>query len=75
MTKALKVTALILPLLTLSACGGSGDTIVFDTVLGPETEQQIEALPSTLAGDKDRANYSSENLKGRNMESRDGSGQ
>ena len=58
--------------LTLTACGSKGDAIVFDTVLGPETEQQIEGLPSTLAGDKARANYSTENLKGQRMESRDG---
>lgn len=59
----------------LSACGGSGDEIVFDTVLGPETEKQIEILPANLQGDAENARYSSENLRGRSMESEDGSGQ
>lgn len=55
----------------LSACGG-GSGVVFDTVLGPETEKQIEPLPSTLEGDSANARYSAENLKGKNMESTDG---
>lgn len=66
---------LVLAALQLAACGGSGDEVVFDTVLGPETEKQIEVLPSTLEGDAANARYSSENLKGRSMESSDGSGQ
>lgn len=65
----------ILPMsFLLAACGGSGDEVVFDTTLGPETERQIEALPSTLEGDSANARYSSEQLKGANMESSDGSG-
>lgn len=59
--------------LLLSACGSSGDEIVFDTTLGPETESQIEDLPGTLEGDSSNANYSTENLKGKSMESDDGS--
>lgn len=62
---------------TLSACSifESKDTgIIFDTVLGPETEVQIAELPETLQGDTENANYSSENLKGDKMESSDGSG-
>ena len=65
---------LVLAALPLVACGGGGDEVVFDTVLGPETERQIEALPSTLEGDAENARYSSEDLKGRSMESTDGSG-
>ncbi len=56
----------------LSACGGGGDTVVFNSVLGPETEKQIETLPSTLEGDRANARYSAENLKGKKMESPDG---
>jgi len=73
MSNSFKFFAIFASALALSACGGSGDEIVFDTVLGPETDKQIEALPSTLEGDKARANYSTENLKGQKMESRDGS--
>lgn len=62
-------------LLLLAGCGSSGDAIVFDTVLGPETEEQVETLPATLEGDKANARYTSEVRKGRNMESDDGSGQ
>ncbi|MBO6505551.1 MAG: hypothetical protein JJ850_08460 [Kordiimonadaceae bacterium] len=65
---------LVLVALPLAACSSSGDEVVFDTVLGPETERQIETLPSTLEGDVANARYSSENLKGRGMESSDGSG-
>jgi len=61
-------------LLLLAACSSSGDEIVFDTTLGPETEDQIEGLPSTLHGDTDNARYSGEDLKGKGMESKDGSG-
>lgn len=63
-------------LLALSACSifdGDGDEIVFDTVLGPRTESQIETLPGTLEGDHDSARYSNEPLKGESMESVDGS--
>lgn len=69
-------TSLLLSALALSACGGSsGDEIVFDTVLGPETKAQIETLPDTLAGDSQNARYSGENLRGPQMESTDGSGE
>jgi len=61
-------------LLLLAGCGSSGDEIVFDTTLGPETDNQIEGLPTTLHGDTDNARYSSEELKGKGMESKDGSG-
>lgn len=68
------LTVLIPCLFLLAGCGSSGDEIVFDTVLGPETENQIEGLPATLHGDTDNARYSGENLKGKGMESKDGSG-
>jgi hypothetical protein len=58
--------------LFLSACGGGGKEVVFDTVLGPETKNQIEPLPATLQGDSENARYSAENLKGKNLESTDG---
>ncbi|WP_262694864.1 lipoprotein [Kordiimonas aquimaris] len=73
MSKSFKFSVIIGSALVLSACGSKGDAIVFDTVLGPETEVQIEGLPSTLEGDTARANYSTENLKGQQMESDDGS--
>lgn len=60
-------------LFLLAGCGGSGDAIVFDTTLGPETKMQIETLPATLEGDTANARYSTENLKGQRMESEDGS--
>ncbi len=59
--------------LFLAGCGSSGDEIIFDTTLGPETERQIETLPDTLQGDSGNARYSSENLRGKSMESEDGS--
>ncbi len=59
-------------LFLLAGCGSSGDEIVFDTTLGPETENQIENLPRTLEGDTANARYSTENLKGQSMESPDG---
>ena len=71
--KLLKFAALF-SALGLTACGSSGDEIVFDTVLGPETKEQIKALPDTLAGDKENARYSGENLRGHGMESTDGTG-
>jgi len=61
-------------LLLIAGCGSSGDEIVFDTTLGPETKNQIENLPRTLHGDTDNARYSSEDLKGKGMESKDGTG-
>ena len=65
---------LVPSLLLLAGCGGSGDEIVFDTTLGPETDDQIEGLPTTLHGDTDNARYSNEDLKGKGMESKDGTG-
>lgn len=65
---------LIPSMFLLTACGGSGDAIVFDTTLGPETESQIETLPATLEGDSANARYSAEELRGRSMESDDGTG-
>ncbi len=70
-----RITLIAAPaLLLLSACSSSGDEIVFDTTLGPQTKLQVETLPSTLEGDTDNARYSTENLRGRSMESEDGSG-
>ena len=57
--------------LLLTACSSSGDEIVFDTTLGPETDDQIEGLPGTLHGDTDNARYSNEDLKGKGMESKE----
>jgi len=65
-------------LLVLSACSifGSDDKeIIFDTALGPDTKDQVASLPSTLKGDADNARYSSQDKKGKGMESEDGSGQ
>lgn len=73
MSKSFKFSIIAGATLALAACGSKGDAIVFDTVLGPETEVQIEGLPSTLEGDTARANYSTEDLKGQKMESGDGS--
>lgn len=65
---------LILPaaLLSLAACSSSGDEIVFDTRLGPQTEMQIQSLPNTLEGDKNNARYLQTEKKGDGMESSDG---
>lgn len=59
-------------LLALAACSDKGDEIVFDTTLGPRTEDQVKTLPGTLKGDSENARYSNENLKGAGMESSDG---
>lgn len=67
------LTVLAPTMLLLAGCGSSGDEIIFDTTLGPETERQIETLPDTLQGDSENARYSSENLRGKSMESEDGS--
>ncbi len=61
-------------LFLIAGCSSSGDEIVFDTTLGPETDNQIEGLPGTLHGDTDNARYSTEDLKGKGMESKDGTG-
>lgn len=77
MNKRISFVLAISAAFSVSACSifESKDTgIVFDTVLGPETELQIAELPATLEGDKANAAYSSENLKGAKMESSDGSG-
>jgi hypothetical protein len=65
----------------LSACsslnpfgGGDDDEIIFDTTLGPKTEQQVRQLGTGLEGDSANANYSSEDKKGDKLESEDGSG-
>jgi len=66
----MKKLILVALALNVSACSifkGKGDGIVFDTVLGPETKSQIKSLPSTLEGDSDHANYSSEEKVGNNM--------
>ena len=61
--------------LLLSACSmfkGKGDEIVFDTVLGPETEDHIKTLSSNLEGDTANAQYTLTQKKGEDMESEDG---
>ncbi len=68
----------LIALLMLSACSifsSKGDEIIFDTVLGPETKDQIKPLPATLEGDSDHAVYTSTQKKGKGMESEDGTGQ
>jgi len=73
MKKIIALTAILL----LPACsifGGKDDEIVFDTVLGPETENQIEPLPSTLEGDTANARHMTVEKKGKGMESEDGTG-
>ena len=71
MTKLIAFSAVLL----LSACSifkSKEDEVVFDTVLGPETEDHIKALPSTLEGDTANAQYTSTPKKGDDMESEDG---
>ena len=63
---------LIAAALTLAACSSDGDTIVFNTALGPDTGDQIKTLPSDLRGDSDRANHSAETKTGAGMTSSDG---
>ncbi|WP_374764363.1 hypothetical protein [Yunchengibacter salinarum] len=60
-----------LALLGLAACGGGGDAVVFDTTLGPRTNNQIKELPGGLAGDQDNANYSG-SIQGKGMTDPDG---
>lgn len=65
-------------LLLLPACSifeKKGDEIVFDTVLGPETDAQIATLPATLEGDSSNARYMTTEKKGKGMESQDGTGE
>ena len=74
MKKLIALSALLL----LPACSmfeKDGDEIVFDTVLGPETKDQVATLPSTLDGDGGNARYTITEKKGKGMESTDGSGQ
>jgi len=74
MKKLIALSAIIL----LPACSmfeKDGDEIVFDTVLGPETDQQIATLPSSLEGDSGNARYTVTEKKGKGMESADGTGQ
>ena len=71
MTKLIAFSAVLL----LSACSifkGKDDEIVFDTVLGPETEDHIKSLPSNLEGDTANAKYTLTQKTGKDMESEDG---
>lgn len=66
--------------LALGACsifdgGDGGKEIIFDTTLGPATKQQIRDLDKGLSGDSANARYLSEERKGKNLESEDGSTQ
>ena len=54
-------------LLSLSACGGGKDTIVFDTTVGPKTEDQEDRLGDSLKGDSANANHSGSAVVGDNM--------
>jgi len=63
---------LIAAALTLTGCSSDGDTIVFNTALGPDTGEQIKSLPSDLRGDSDQANHSAETKIGAGMTSSDG---
>ncbi|MCK0068672.1 MULTISPECIES: hypothetical protein [Kordiimonas] len=72
MKKLLAIAALF----SLSACSlfeGKGEEIIFDTTLGPKTEDQIKTLPSNLQGDAGNANYLGTERKGPQLESEDGS--
>lgn len=71
----MKKTVILSAALLVSACSSGGDEIVFDTVLGPVTEAQIETLPNTLEGDRANANHMSGERKGAQMTSSDGSEQ
>jgi len=72
MMKKLVMLSAAIALSGCSVFGGKGDEIVFDTVLGPETEDHIKTLPSNLEGDTANAQYSTVQNKGRHMESGDG---
>ena len=50
----------------LMACSG-GDTIIFDTRLGPVTKTQIQTLPEGLIGDKENARHTTYGLEGKGM--------
>ncbi|WND01583.1 hypothetical protein QGN29_08420 [Temperatibacter marinus] len=52
----------------LTACGGRGDDIVFDKVLGPETQIQLKSLPKDLRGDQNGENLSGQQLKAPELE-------
>lgn len=71
----MKKTALLSAVLLVSACSSGGDEIVFDTVLGPVTEAQLETLPNTLEGDRANANHMTVEKTGTQMTSSDGSEQ
>jgi len=68
----MKKIGVALILLTLAGCGSKGDTIIFDTRLGPRTEDQVKELPSGLAGDAASARYSQMPSTGKGMQNPDG---
>lgn len=59
----MKNYGLIALFLCVAACSGSGDEIIFDKVLGPETKLQVKTLPKDLRGDASGENLSGEELK------------
>ena len=63
---------LIAATLSLAACSSDGDTIVFNTALGPDTGSQIKTLPSDLRGDSGSASHSPEDKTVEGMTSSDG---
>jgi hypothetical protein len=73
--KKLIALAVILMLPACSLFKTKGDEIVFDTVLGPETDSLLETLPDNLVGDTGNAQYTITQKKGKGMESDDGTGQ
>ncbi len=68
----MKQTLLVLvpTMFLLAGCGSGGDEIVFDTTLGPDTDDQIKGLPTTLHGDTDNARYSMMRLKAKAWKAR-----
>ena len=71
----MKKLAALTAILMLSACSffsEDEEVIVFDTVLGPETKDQIKQLPGALVGDTKNARYTTTAKKGEGMESEDG---
>ncbi len=67
-----KTTLMIVAASSLLMACSSGDVLVFDTRLGPVTEQQVAALPSGLVGDTQNAQRASYTLEGKGMKSPDG---